>query len=93
MTKKATKDKFITNKFAKKYKKEIETTKKFIKNHKNMLERIPIEDILESANQVKSWNRYGVGMQVVSLWSVMIAFILGFVVCAIVVTPIIIKLV
>lgn len=49
------------------------------------------DDVIESANQVQSWNKYGVGMQVVSLWSIMIAFILGFVVCAIVVTPLVIN--
>ena len=87
-------DKFKTNEFAKKYKEDLKkTAKKIIEKNKEMIERIPLEDkysdidyILENAEQVKKWSDYGVGMQVVSLWSIMIAFVLGFVVCAILVS-------
>ena len=88
------KDKFKTNKFAKKWQEELkETAKKIIAKNKETILRIPLEDkysdidyILENAEQVKKWSDYGVGMQVVSLWSIMIAFVLGFVVCAILVS-------
>lgn len=88
------KDKFKTNKFAKKWQEELkETAKKIIAKNKETILRIPLEDkysdidyILENAEQVKSWNKYGIGMQVSLLWSVTIAFFLGFVVCAILVS-------
>lgn len=67
-TKKVIKDKFKTNKFAKKWKGELS------------------DEVLESANQVKSWNKYGIGYQLVSTQSLFWAFVLGFCVGAILLT-------
>lgn len=67
--KKDMKDKFKTNAFAKKYKRELEEIDIF-------------PDIEDSVKQIKRWNNYGVGMQVSFLWSITLAFIIGAVVCA-----------
>lgn len=93
-------DKFKTNKFAKKYKEELndkeettEPTYLWIHN-KSYLINTPIDelvDALDNANQVKSWKRSPIS-QTVNLTYLFLAFIIGFSVCAIVLTPIIIKL-
>lgn len=80
MNKTTKKDEFATNKFVKKYKAEM------TQKEKEYWQDFARDDAIESAIQAKSWSKYGVGMQVVSLWSLLISFILGFVVCAILVS-------
>lgn len=72
------KNKFKTNEFAKKYKEELAILDDFSK------------EIVESVDQVKSWKRSPTS-QTVNLTYLFLAFIIGFSVCAIVVTPIIIS--
>jgi len=65
--------KFKTNKFAQSYQEDLEQSGF-------------VDEIMEGAEQVKSWNKYGVGYQLVSIQSLFWAFILGFSVCAILLT-------
>ena len=65
-------NKFKTNSFAKKYKRELETADLY-------------DNIDESVRQIKSWNNYGVGMQVSFLWVVTLLFIIGVVVCSVII--------
>lgn len=65
-------NKFKTNSFAKKYKRELETAGLY-------------DNIDESVRQIKSWNNYGVGMQVSFLWVVTLLFIIGVVVCSVII--------
>ena len=75
-------DKFKSNTFAKKWKEELEGS---------MAEDSGFYDeILESADQVKSWNRSPIS-QTVNLTYLFLAFIIGFSVCAIVLTPLVIN--
>ena len=87
MPKKVTKEKeiasiskFKSNPFAKKYKEELSKYEEY----KEKLEA------LESANQVKSWKR-GPISETVNLTYIFLAFIIGFSLCAVVMTPIIIN--
>lgn len=66
------------NSFTKKYKKELAELDDFSR------------DVLESANQVKSWKR-GPISETVNLTYIFLAFIIGFSLCAVVMTPIIIN--
>lgn len=86
------KNKFKTNEFAKKYKEVLAEplTHRSVTTVKGWEE--DEEDILENTNQVKSWKRGGIS-ETLNLTYLFLAFIIGFSVCAIVVTPIIIKLV
>lgn len=78
-------DKFKTNPFAKKYSEEIAKNRK--KRHDAFDKYY---EALENANQVKSWNCSPIS-ETVNLTYLFLAFIIGFSVCAIVVTPIIIS--
>jgi len=73
--------KFKTNKFAKKYKEELETA-----DYMDLL----CENILEHSEEVKSWKRSSIS-QTVNLTYIFLAFIIGFSLCAVVVTPIVIN--
>lgn len=66
------------NSFTKKYKKELAELDDFSR------------DVLESAEQVKSWKRSPIS-QTVNLTYIFLAFIIGFSLCAVVMTPIIIS--
>lgn len=83
-------DKFETNKFAKKYKEVLEEplTYRSVTTVKGWEE--DEDDILENANQVKSWNRSPIS-QTINLTYLFLAFIIGFSVCAIVLTPLVIN--
>lgn len=67
-------DKFKTNPFAKKYKSSL----------------LNIDEVIDNANQVKSWKR-GQISETVNLTYLFLAFIIGFSVCAIVLTPLVIN--
>ena len=83
-------DKFETNKFAKKYKEVLEEplTYRSVTTVKGWEE--DEDDILENANQVRSWNRSPIS-QTINLTYLFLAFIIGFSVCAIVLTPLVIN--
>lgn len=66
------------NSFTKKYKKELAELDDFSR------------DVLESANQVKSWKR-GPISETVNLTYIFLAFIIGFSLCAVVMTPLVIN--
>lgn len=66
------------NSFTKKYKKELAELDDFSR------------DVLESAEQVKSWKRSPIS-QTVNLTYIFLAFIIGFSLCAVVMTPIVIN--
>lgn len=72
------KNKFKSNDFAKKYKGELAELDDFSR------------DVLESANQVKSWKR-GPISETVNLTYIFLAFIIGFSLCAVVMTPLVIS--
>lgn len=81
-------NKFKTNKFAKKYKEELEKN-----GYIEDLEQSEfIDEIMEGVDQVKSWKRSSIS-QTINLTYIFLAFIIGFSVCAVVMTPIIINLV
>ena len=89
MPKKVTTDKFKTNPFAKKYKKsllEIEAQKLDEQLEKYYEE----QEALYAAEKVKSWKRGGIS-ETLNLTYLFLAFIIGFSVCAIVVTPLVIN--
>jgi len=75
------KNKFKNNPFAKKYKEELETA-----DYMDLL----CENILEHSEEVKSWKRSSIS-QTVNLTYIFLAFIIGFSLCAVVVTPIVIN--
>ena len=79
-TKNTETDKFKTSPFAKKYKEELSKYEEY----KEKLEA------LESANQVKSWKR-GAISETVNLTYIFLGVIIGFSLCAVVMTPIIIN--
>lgn len=60
-------------------------TNEFAKKYKEELDQI-----VENANQVRSWNRSPIS-QTVNLTYLFLAFIIGFSVCAIVLTPLVIN--
>ncbi len=66
------------NSFTKKYKKELAELDDFSR------------DVLESAEQVKSWKR-GAISETVNLTYIFLAFIIGFSLCAVVMTPLVIN--
>ena len=66
------------NSFTKKYKKELAELDDFSR------------DVLESANQVNSWKRSPIS-ETVNLTYIFLAFIIGFSLCAVVMTPIVIN--
>ena len=66
------------NSFTKKYKKELAELDDFSR------------DVLESAEQVKSWKR-GPISETVNLTYIFLAFIIGFSLCAVVMTPLVIN--
>lgn len=66
------------NSFTKKYKKELAELDDFSR------------DVLESAEQVKSWKRSPIS-QTVNLTYIFLAFIIGFSLCAVVMTPLVIN--
>lgn len=72
------KNKFKTNPFAKKYKEELAELDDFSR------------DVLESVDQVKSWKR-GAISQTVNLTYIFLGVIIGFSLCAVVMTPLIIN--
>jgi len=74
MPKKVTTNKFKENPFAKKYKSSL----------------LNIDEVIDNANQVKSWNRSPIS-QTVNLTYLFLGVIIGFSVCAIVVTPLVIN--
>lgn len=89
------KDKFKTNPFAKKYKEELTATRDtpstFYKKYEEDLEQSGfVDEILENADQVKSWKRSPIS-QTVNLTYIFLAFIIGFSLCAVVMTPIVIN--
>ena len=101
------KDKFKTNPFAKKYKEELirhedrlgewyETRQDTSPLNKKVMGSSGLEgfgcvdDTIESANQVKSWKR-GPISETVNLTYIFLAFIIGFSLCAVVMTPIVIN--
>lgn len=107
MPKKITKDKLKTSPFVKKYKEELirhedrlgewyETRQDTSPLNKKVMGSSKLEgfscvdDITDSANQVKSWKRGPIG-ETVNLTYTFLAFIIGFSLCAVVMTPIIIN--
>lgn len=84
------KNKFKTNEFAKKYKEVLAEplTHRSVTTVKGLEE--DEEDILENANQVKSWKRGGIS-ETLNLTYLFLGVIIGFSVCAIVVTPLVIN--
>ena len=80
------KDKFKTNPFAKKYKEELETET----GGPSPMPFGPYDQMLESANHVKSWKRSPIS-QTVNLTYIFLAFIIGFSLCAVVMTPLVIN--
>ncbi len=66
------------NSFTKKYKKELAELDDFSR------------DVLESVDQVKSWKR-GPISETVNLTYIFLAFIIGFSLCAVVMTPLVIN--
>lgn len=76
--------KFKTNKFAKEYKEEMSQLEK------DFWQDFARDDAIETANQIKSWKR-GAVSETVNLTYIFIAFIVGFSLCAVLVTPIIIS--
>lgn len=85
-------DKFKTNPFAKKYKKSLHEFNCASCGKLRGSNTDCCLDAIESANQVKSWKRGGIS-ETVNLTYLFLGVIIGFSVCAIVVTPIIISLV
>jgi len=83
---KTTKDKFKSNPFAKKYKEHLD------KNWyiEDLEQSGFVDEIMEGVDQVKSWNRSPIS-QTVNLTYLFLAFIIGFSVCAVVVTPLVIN--
>lgn len=91
--------KFKTNKFAKEYKEELvyKGRKPTKQEYAQALaeKQFPnpfrfYDDIIESANQVKSWKR-GPISETVNLTYIFLAFIIGFSLCAVVMTPLVIN--
>lgn len=79
-------DKFSSNKFAKKYKEHLDKN-----GYIEDLEQSGfVDEIMENADQVKSWNRSPIS-QTVNLTYLFLGVIIGFSVCAIVVTPLVIN--
>ncbi len=77
----ARRSKLKDNPFTKKYKEELETA-----DYMDLL----CENILEHSEEVKSWKRSSIS-QTVNLTYIFLAFIIGFSLCAVVVTPIVIN--
>lgn len=80
------KNKFKNNSFAKKYKAEI--SNEGIADGQTKMDMF--NDTIESANQVKSWKR-GPISETVNLTYIFLAFIIGFSLCAVVMTPLVIN--
>lgn len=90
MPKKVTTDKFKENPFANKYKKSLREFNCASCGKLRGSNPDCCLDAIESANQVKSWNRSPIS-QTINLTYLFLGVIIGFSVCAIVVTPLVIN--
>ena len=85
--------KFKTNPFAKKYKKSLDEFKKDYTYGADLADEDTVDSTVyawQNAQEVKSWKRSPIS-QTVNLTYIFLAFIIGFSLCAVVMTPLVIN--